>query len=194
MALVTFSDHTAVSVPATHDRLAMRAAILTTKTGPQGTALADAVTRAVDVGLSVHGQAANRRPPAVVVLFSDGGQTAGRVTPKQAAAKAKKAKIPVYTLAVGTRDGIVQQPLRGGFFERFQVPVQPSVLQTIAQGSGGRYSRLANADVKATYRALGSRLGKRDKTVEVTAAAAGGGIALMIAGGLLSGLWFRRIP
>jgi Ca-activated chloride channel family protein len=194
MALVTFSDHTAVSVPATHDRLAIRTGIMKTKTGPQGTALADAVTRAVDVGLSVRGQAANRRPPAVVVLFSDGGQTAGRVTPKQAAAKARKAKIPVSAVAVGTRDGIVQQPLRGGFFERFQVPVQPAVLQTISQGSGGHYSQLANIDEKATYRALGSRLGKRNKTVEVTAAAAGGGIALMIAGALLSGVWFRRLP
>ncbi|NUR78503.1 MAG: VWA domain-containing protein [Thermoleophilia bacterium] len=194
MALVTFSDHTAVSVPATHDRNAIRAAISKTKTGPQGTALADAVTRAVDVGLSVKGQATNRRPPAVVVLFSDGGQTAGRVTPKQAAAKARKSKIPVSAVAVGTPDGIVRQPLRGGFFERFQVPVQPAVLRTIAQGSGGRFQRLADIDVKATYRALGSRLGKKNKTVEVTSAAAGGGIALMIAGALLSGLWFRRLP
>jgi len=28
----------------------------------------------------------------------------------------------------------------------------------------------------------------------VTAAAAGGGIAFMLAGALLSGLWFRRLP
>ncbi|MDX6476647.1 MAG: Ca-activated chloride channel [Gaiellaceae bacterium] len=194
MSLVTFSDHTAVSVPATHDLVAIRNAIERAKAGPQGTALADAVTRAVDVGLSVHGQGQNRRPPAVVVLFSDGGQTAGRVTPKQAAAKAKKAKIPVSAVAVGTQDGIVQQPLRGGFVERFQVPVQPAVLQTIAQGSGGRFSHLADVDVKSTYRALGSRVGRRDKTVEVTAAAAGGGLALMFAGALLSGLWFRRLP
>jgi Ca-activated chloride channel homolog len=183
-----------VSVPATHDLLAMRTAIARVKTGPQGTALADAVSRAVDVGLSVKGTGSNRRPPAVVVLFSDGGQTAGRLTPQQAAAKARKAKIPVSSLAVGTADGIVQQPLRGGFFERFQVPVQPSVLRTIAQGSGGRYSRLRDVDVKGIYRALGSRVGRQDKRVEVTAVAAAGGMALMLAGALLSGLWFRRLP
>lgn len=193
MALVTFSDHAAVAVPATHDLFSIRAAIARARTGPQGTALADAVTRAVDVGLSVKGQSSNRRPPAIVVLFSDGGQTAGRVTPKQAAAKAKKSNIPVSAVAVGTADGIVQQPLRGGFFERFQVPVQPAVLQAIARGSGGRFWRLSTIDTKATYHALGSRVGRRDKTVEVTAAAAGGGMALMLVGALLSGLWFRRL-
>jgi Ca-activated chloride channel family protein len=152
------------------------------------------VSRAVDVGRSVKGQATNRRPPAIIVLFSDGGQTAGRITPKQAAEKALKARIPVSAVAIGTQDGIVQQPLRGGFVERFQVPVQPAVLQTIAQGSGGRFSRLSGIDIKATYRALGSRVGRRDKTVEVTAAAAGGGLVLMLAAALLSGVWFRRVP
>ncbi len=44
-----------------------------------------AVAKAVHVGLSVHGSVKNKRPPAVIVLLSDGGQTAGRVTPQQAA-------------------------------------------------------------------------------------------------------------
>lgn len=195
MALVTFSDHAAVAVPATHDLVAMRAAIARAKSGPQGTALADAVIRAVDVGLSVKGQSSNRRPPAVVVLFSDGGQTAGRVTPAQAAAKAKKSGIPVSTVSVGTPDGVVLQPLKGGFTERIQVATQPAVLKLIAQGSAGRfYASIPAVDVNAIYRDLGSRVGRQNKTVEVTAAAAGGGIALMLAGAVLSGLWFRRFP
>ncbi len=195
MALVTFSDHAAVSVPATHDLDAVRAGLARATTGPQGTALADAVTRAVDVGLSVHGQGTNLRPPAVVVVFSDGGQTAGRVTPKQAAAKAKKANIPVSTVLVGTPDGIVQQPLKGGYMERIQVPADPAALQAIAGASGGRYfASVASVEPKSTYVDLGSRVGRRQKTIEVTAAAAGGGIALMLAGALLSGLWFRRLP
>jgi Ca-activated chloride channel homolog len=195
MALVTFSDHAAVSVPATHDLAAMRTAIGRANSGPQGTALADAVVRAVDVGISVKGQTQNRRPPAVVVLFSDGGQTAGRVTPAQAAAKAKKAGIPVSTVAIGTPDGVVLQPLQGGFTERIQVPAQDAVLRSIAQGSAGRfYAGVANVDAKTIYSELGSRVGRQNKTVEVTAAAAGGGIALMLAGAVLSGLWFRRFP
>jgi Ca-activated chloride channel family protein len=196
MALVTFSDHAAVTVPATHDLILMRAGIARAKSGPQGTALAEAVSRAVDVGVSVKGQTASqRRPPAIVVLFSDGGQTAGRVTPAQAAAKAKKAGIPVSTVSVGTPDGIVLQALTGGFTERIQVPVQPAALQTISQGSAGRfYASIPAVDVKAIYSDLGSRVGHQNKTVEVTAAAAGGGLVLMLAGAALSGLWFRRFP
>jgi Ca-activated chloride channel family protein len=196
MSLVTFSDHAAVSVPATHDLILMRAAIARAKSGPQGTALAEAVSRAVDVGLSVKGQAANqRRPPAIVVVFSDGGQTAGRMTPAQAAAKAKKASIPISTVALGTPDGVVFQALQGGFTERIQVPTQPAALQAIANGSSGRfYPNVASVDVKAIYGDLGSRVGHQPKTVEVTAAAAGGGLVLMLAGAVLSGVWFRRFP
>ena len=74
------------------------------------------------------------------------------------------------------------------------VPVQPVVLRAIAQASGGRFSQLKDVDVTSIYRALGSRVGRQNKTVEVTAVAAGGGMALMLAGALLSGLWFRRLP
>ena len=195
MALVTFSDHAAVVVPATHDLTAMRAGIARAKSGPQGTALAEAVSRAVDVGLSVKGQAKGQRPPAIVVLFSDGGQTAGRLTIAQAETKAKKSGIPVSAVALGTPDGVVLQALKGGFTERIQVPVQIPPLQAIARGSAGRfYPGVSTVDVNAMYRELGSRVGRQNKTVEVTAIAAGGGLVLMLTGAVLSGVWFRRFP
>ena len=195
MALVTFSDHAAVVVPATHDLTAMRTGIARAKSGPQGTALAEAVSRAVDVGLSVKVQTKGQRPPAIVVLFSDGGQTAGRVTIAQAETKAKKSGIPVSAVAVGTPDGVVFQALKGGFTERIQVPAQPASLQAISRGSGGRfYQGVATVDVNAIYRELGSRVGKQNKTIEVTAIAAGGGLVLMLTGAVLSGVWFRRFP
>ena len=192
-SVITFSDHAAVVAPATSDLTQVRAAIEHAKSGPQGTALADAVSRGVDVGLSVRGSG-NVRPPAVVVVFSDGGQTVGRMTPQQAAAKAQKSAIPVSTVLVGTPDGVVQQPLRGGYTEQIQVPAQPQVLQQIAGASGGRYyPGLGALDVKSTYSELGSRVGHRRKSVEVTSVAAGGGLVLLLAGAALSGLWFRRV-
>jgi hypothetical protein len=101
----------------------------------------------------------------------------------------------VSTVLVGTPDGVVQQKLKGGFTERIQVPAQPQSLETIARGSGGRFTGgVAAVDVKGAYDELGSRTGRRKKTIEVSAAAAGGGLAFVLAGGLLSGLWFRRIP
>jgi Ca-activated chloride channel homolog len=195
LSLVTFSDHVAVSAAPTRNMDAVSAALARAHTGPQGTALAAAVARAVRVAALVKGSVAGHRPPAAVVVLSDGGQTAGRVSPEQAAAAALKAKIPVSTILVGTPDGVVQQKLKGGFTERIQVPAQPQSLETIARGSGGRFTGgVAAVDVKGSYEELGSRTGRRKKTIEVSAAAAGGGLAFVLAGGLLSGLWFRRIP
>ena len=195
LALVTFSDHVAVPAAPTRSRGAVSAALARAHTGPQGTALADAVARAVRVAALVKGSVPGHRPPAAVVVLSDGGQTAGRVSPEQAAAAALKAKIPVSTILVGTPDGVVQQKLKSGFTERIQVPAQPQSLEAIARGSGGRFTGGVGAvDVKGAYDELGSRTGRRKKTVEVSAAAAGGGLAFVLVGGLLSGLWFRRIP
>jgi Ca-activated chloride channel family protein len=195
LALVTFSDHVAVSASPTRNMEAVSAALARAHTGPQGTALADAVVRAVRVASLVKGSIRGHRPPAVVVLLSDGGQTTGRVSPEQAAAKARAAHIPISAILLGTPDGVVQQKLKGGFTERIQVPAQPQALESLARGSAGRFTGGAAAvDVKGTYADLGSRTGQRKKTIEVSAAAAGGGLAFVLAGGLLSGLWFRRIP
>jgi Ca-activated chloride channel homolog len=195
MSLVTFSDHVAVTVPPTHDLVLMRSAIGKARSGPQGTALADAALQASNVAHTVQGANAGLRPPAVIVLLSDGGQTAGRVTPQQAAARARQFGIPITAVGVGTPDGVVLQKLRGGFTERIQVPVVPASLQALARASGGRYVRgVAGVDPKTTYAELGSRVGKQNKSIEITAAAAGGGIAFMLAGAVLSGLWFRRFP
>ena len=132
LALVTFSDHVAVAAAPTHDLGVVRAALARAHTGPQGTALADAIVRGVRLGTRVPGTAQGRRPPAVVVVISDGGQTAGGLTPREAALRALRARIPVSTILVGTPDGVVQQKLKGGFTERIQVPAEPQVLQAIS--------------------------------------------------------------
>jgi Ca-activated chloride channel family protein len=194
MALVSFSDHTAVDVPPTHDLTRVRGALAALKSGPQGTALADAVWRALDLAHQVPRDANGKRPPAVVVLFSDGGQTAGRVQPQQAAQRARLLGVPIDSVALGPPDGLVLQPLKGGFTERIQVPVQATVLQALSRTSGGRFAAgVRNVDVKGIYDGLGSRTGHKRQRVEVTAAAAGGGLAFMLAGALLSGLWYRRL-
>jgi len=195
MAVITFSDHSAVAVAPTHDLNAVRRALAHAHTGPQGTALADAVVRAVAVARRADGpQRGGKRPPAAVVLFSDGGETAGRLRPQQAAQLAARAHIPITAVAVGTPEGVVKQPVQGGYTERIQVPVEPQTLQAVARASGGTYvPGVRAADVGRTYAELGSRVGHTRKRVEVTSAAAAGGVLFMLFGGLLSGVWFRRI-
>ena len=75
------------------------------------------------------------------------------------------------------------------------MPIQPAALQAIAQGSGGRFSsHVIDFEPTTLFQELGSRVGKKSKRVEVTSAAAAGGLVFMLAGGLLSGIWFRRVP
>ena len=75
------------------------------------------------------------------------------------------------------------------------MPVKPDVLQTIARASGGQFVAGAQAvDVEAHVLPSSARAsGIAARTVEVTSAAAGGGLVFMLAGALLSGVWFRRL-
>jgi Ca-activated chloride channel family protein len=180
--------------PPTHDLTEVEAALQRAKTGPQGTALAEAVVKAIDVAGTVKGTVQGKRPPAVVIVLSDGGQTSGRTTIAQATQKARGAGIPVSTILLGTPNGIVHQKLKDGYTEQIQVPAQPQTLQQLATGTSGFYMQGTNVSTKRIYDELGSRVGERKKTVEVTAALAAGGLAFMLIGGLLSGAWLRRVP
>ena len=55
-----------------------------------------------------------RRTPAAILLLSDGSQTEGVLLPQEGAARAKSFKIPVYTIALGTPEGIVEFNRFGG--------------------------------------------------------------------------------
>ena len=193
VAVVTFSDHAAVVAAPTRNRPAVLAALSRAKTGPQGTALTTAVQRAVQVTQVVPAEGKSR-PPAVAIVFSDGGQTARGPSPTQVGAAAAKAHVPVTAVAVGTPNGIVRQALPGGYTEQFAVPVESTTLRTITAASGGRLSSgIDAAFLRSVVANLRARAGHEHKHVEVTAAAAGAGVVFMLAGALASGLWFRRI-
>ena len=50
------------------------------------------------------------------------------------------------------------------------------------------------SELQKIYDRLGSRIGFRQEEREITAAFAAGGLGLMLAGGLLSMMWFGRLP
>jgi Ca-activated chloride channel family protein len=195
VGVVTFAEHVSVPVPPTYDRERVKR-VLSFTPGGEGTALARGVVRSVDVARKAVGRisAERSRPPAAVLLISDGAQTQGRATPAQVAVYARKRGVPVSAVALGTVNGIVERKLPGGFTERIAVPPDPSALKTIAEGSRGTFFQAAGAvQLKKVYDELGSRLAHQQKRREVTAAAAGAGLAFLLAGALLSGVWFRRV-
>ena len=78
-----------------------------------------------------------KRPPAAIVLLSDGAST-GKVDPVAAAQAARKLRIPIYTVALGTAQGTITVPRPGdaGGTETRRVPPDPQSLAEVAQGLG----------------------------------------------------------
>jgi Ca-activated chloride channel family protein len=135
------------------------------------------------------------RPPRAVLLISDGARVGGRTSPQAAAQLARRLRVPVYTVLVGTPNGIVEETLPGGLRATIRVPPSPATLQMVARSTGGQFFTAMNDDrLREVYEKLGSRLGHRRESREITDYFAGGSAALLFAGGALSMLWFRRVP
>jgi Ca-activated chloride channel homolog len=193
VGVVTFATRANVAAPPTEDRDFASAALSQVRSG-EGTALGEAVLLSLQAAGRIRTED-GERPPASVLLISDGAQTVGRVTPVQAARRARRAGVPVYTVALGTPDGIVERRLTGGFTERIRVPPDPESLRRVATTSGGEFFTALDGDeLGRVYDELGSRIGRRDKRSEVTVAFAGAGLALLLVAGALSTLLLRRLP
>ena len=193
VGVVTFADRAAVVAPPTHDRQVVQAALREAQPG-EGTALGEALVLALRSARSVRDDN-NQPPPASILVISDGAQTQGQTTPQAAARRAKAAGVPIYTILIGTPDGVVTRKLTGGYTERVRVPPDPDALKLVATGSGGQAFAVAdNTNLKRVYEELGKRLGHERKQAEVTAAFAGAGMLLLLASGALSAALFRRMP
>jgi Ca-activated chloride channel homolog len=194
VGVVVFATRAQVGAPPTEDRSVAQAALSAVRSG-EGTALGEAIDLALKAARSVPGERPRERPPASILLISDGAQTQGEVLPLQAARRARAARIPVYTIVLGTAEGVVERELPGGFTERIRVPPEPQALRQVAVMSRGEFFTAGgSAQLRRVYEELGSRLGHRDKRAEVTVAFAGAGMALFLIAGALSTLVLRRLP
>jgi Ca-activated chloride channel family protein len=159
-----------------------------------GTATGDAITAALKVLRQPTGL--NKKiPPSAIVLLSDGASTKGR-NPIAAAQEAKRAKIPVYTVALGTAAGTIEVPRPGGQSgtEVRHVPPDPTSLAQIARASGGQAFTADNAsDLKRVYQKLGSQLGTEKRKRQLTSSFAGGALVLLLVGAGMSLAWFGRL-
>jgi Ca-activated chloride channel family protein len=192
VGIVTFATRAVAALPPTTDRSLART-VLASLHGGEGTALGDAV--ALSVRLGRRRTADGTVPPASVLVISDGSSTSGRTTPAAASERARQAHVPVYTIVVGTPNGVVQRTLTGGYREIVRVPASPDTLQQLAEATGGEFfTALDDPGVKDVFEKLGSRLGHRSVNRELTDAFAGGSALLLLTGGALSAFWFRRVP
>jgi Ca-activated chloride channel family protein len=193
VALVSFGSRAVVVVAPTEDRSLVADGLDSLRPG-EGTALGDAVAISARLGHKP-GTREGDQPPSAVLLISDGAQMGGRVPPGRAVRLARSNHVPVYTVLVGTEGGVVEAKIAGGFTATIRVPPNPDTLRAVAKESGGQFfTATSDRRLREVYERLGSRLGHRKKSRELTDVFAGGSAALLLAGGALSALWFRRFP
>jgi Ca-activated chloride channel homolog len=171
---VAFSTDPHTLEPPTDDRGEIEE-LLDSLDADGGTATGDALAAAL--GMLDDGPAATR-PPAAILLLSDGSTTTGR-DPTDVARAAKRLHIPIHTVALGTDGATIETPT-GAI-----VPVSPDpeTMREIAELSGGRaFEADAADDLSHIYETVGSRVATKKEKREITVAfAAGGGLLLAAA-------------
>lgn len=198
IGVVAFSDGgLAVQLP-TSDEEAILASIGRLRP-ERGTSLGEGIRAALSMLASGAGQGGPQpdaaQPPAeaysaaAIVLLSDGENNV-QPDPLELALAAGELGVRIYTVGVGTTAGTTLE------LEGFSVhsQLEPEVLQQIADLSGGAYYSAEDSQaLSGVYDEVAAQLVVRPEQTEITAALAGLSLALLLAGGLCSFLWFNRL-
>jgi Ca-activated chloride channel family protein len=191
LGLVTFSSTADQLVAPTDDKAAVERALAGLRVHG-ATAMGDGLSLALDAAQARVPRSI--RPPAAIVLLSDGTSTRGQ-DPITVAAKARKAGIRVYTVALGTQTGTLQTKDAKGNPKTEPVPPDTNTLQDIARTTGGRFYDVADAQqLKEIYAGLGTRFTKLQEREEMTAEFAGGALVLLLAGAATGLVRTGRLP
>jgi Ca-activated chloride channel homolog len=187
VGVVGFSQGASVVAPLSSDPRAASSALDRLRSGG-GTAIGDGLDAALDQLAQRPADAQGDRPPAVVVLLSDGENNFGQ-SPSSAAARAQQQGVRVYTVGIGQRGAPAYVD------GRIPVGLDESTLQGIAAATGGQYFYAADAGQLAqVYADLGSHINWVREPTEVTALVSGLGAVLFVAAGALALSWFGRLP
>lgn len=128
--------------------------------------------------------------PAAIIIFSDGVNNFGP-DPYEAAALARDGKVRIFTIGMGTPGGTVMR-VEG---QLVLVPFDSSGLERIAHITDGRYFPSASEEeLRRVYRQLGRVIGWERTRMEVSFLLVGVAGLVILTGGALSLLWFRRVP
>ena len=171
----------------TADREALRLALESLE--PAGsTATGDAIKLA----LQMTQRDARRPPPAAIILISDGKSVRGS-DPLAAAREAAEAKVPIYTVALGTPQGTIESTAPDGSTRAEPVPPDPETLARIARTTNGRAFNIGDAArLQEVYERLGEQVSTERRPREITSAFAGGALLLIVGAAAASLRWFGR--
>lgn len=173
VGLVAFNGQADVLLPPSTDREAFKRSV-DSLVADGATASGEAIISSVEAIRSTQPGAEKLRS-ARVLLLSDGANTVGTM-PQDAAQVAKEAGVPVYTVALGTAEGVLP--------DGRAVPPDPASLAAVAEITGGEAFESKDAEsVRTVYEDLGTFVGTKTIMSEATAwPTAIAALLLMLAG------------
>ncbi|HYE36726.1 VWA domain-containing protein [Methylocaldum sp.] len=136
VGLILFGEQAYLQAPLTFDRTTVHILLDEAAIGLAGdkTAIGDAI------GLAAKRLRDNPAEQRVLILLSDGANTAGAVSPMQAAELAAREKLKIYTIGVGA-DQMVVSDLFGTRRVNPSKDLDEVTMNGIAEKTGGRYFR-----------------------------------------------------
>jgi Ca-activated chloride channel family protein len=185
---VAFSDRPdSVSAPS-QDHTSARV-VIDNQIADGATATGEALQAALDTLASE--RVRGKRAPGAIVLLSDGKTTVGR-DPVDVAAEARRLRVPIYTVSLGTTAATVPSPGPG---PPLAAAPDPETLERIAETAGGRAFAAEDADeLSDIYKGLGSSIATKRERREITVAFAIGGSLLLLGAAVTSVRWTGRLP
>lgn len=205
--VVSFSDNAFLVQAPTDDKDAVIAAI-NRLTPQRGTAIGHALLTSLDAifeeaniesGLPISSTAPTPTPtpvppgvyePGVIVLLSDGESNQGP-RPVDIVEQVAARGVRVYTVGIGSLEGTVLR-VQG---RSIRTRLDELTLKRVAEATDGAYYNASTEqDLRAIYENLSAHLVFRKQETEVTAGFTGLAVILSLAAGVLSLLWFNRLP
>jgi len=136
LGLILFADDAYMQTPMTFDRKTVKQMLDESELNLVGrkTAIGDAIA------LAVKRFDAKQESNKVLLLLTDGQNTAGKITPEQALELAVAKEITIYTVGIGA-DSMIQKSLWGSQRVNPSGDLDEQSLSNIAEKTGGQYFR-----------------------------------------------------
>ena len=151
IGLILFGERAYLQVPLTLDRKTVNVLLMEAFIGLAGekTAIGDAITLAVK---RIHDQQ-DDAGEQVLVLLTDGANTAGEIAPLKAAELAQQVGLRIYTIGIGAEQLEVSSLIGGRRNINPSADLDEATLTGIAEMTGGRYFRAVDtAALQDIYR------------------------------------------
>lgn len=151
LGMIVFGSQAYAQAPLTLDHGILRQYLEGTEIGMAGeaTAIGDAL------GLAINGLKEIKSKNKIVVLLTDGDNTAGKLDPLQMLGVAKELGIKIYTVGVGSTGYV---PFPGPFgLQQVKLDLNEGLLKKMAESTGGLYFKASDTEgLKDVYQKIDS--------------------------------------